>query len=145
MNPKDKNGNVLNVGDHVVYMKGTPDEDFGVITKFDDTFCNGTQRVYSFWSDPDCKLETHTDPDNIELVESPVTSDTFTSEDEAMLQKLLAKKEKASKLRDDTEKSLCELVDEMYEVSKGCTLHLFVIENIDGICATLQAYKQHCV
>ena len=30
MNPKDKNGNVLNVGDRVVYMKGTRDEDFGV-------------------------------------------------------------------------------------------------------------------
>lgn len=41
MNPKDKNGNVLNIGDRVVYMKGTPDEDYGVITKFGDPFNKG--------------------------------------------------------------------------------------------------------
>jgi len=138
MNPKDKNGNVLNIGDSVVYMKGTPDEDFGVIA----SMCDKRHELWVEWSDSSV---LYIKPGQVELIESSVTADTFTPEDEALLQKLLAKKEQANKLREDADNSLADLVNEMYEVSKECTLHLFVIENIDEICATLQAYKQHCM
>ncbi len=138
MNPKDKNGNVLNIGDRVVYMKGTFDEDFGVIT----SMCGISYELWVEWSDGS---ELHIDPDEVELVKPSITTKTFTPEDEAMLQKLIAKKEQANKLRDDAEKSLGDLVDGLYEVSQECRVHLFVIENIDVICATLQSYKQHCM
>lgn len=143
MNPKDKNGNVLNVGDRVVYMKGTPDEDFGVVKSFEQS--PYSDEVWVMWSGGS---ELYIAPEQAELVESSITSvttDTFTAEDEALLQKLLLKKEQASKLRNDSEKSLGDLVDQMYDASRSYTLRMFVTKNIDEIWATLQAYKQHCM
>lgn len=143
MNPKDKNGNVLNVGDRVVYMKGTPYEDFGVVKSFEQS--SYSDEVWVMWSGGS---ELYIAPEQVELVESSITSvttDTFTAEDEALLQKLLLKKEQASKLRNDSEKSLSDLVDQMYDASGSYTLRMFVTKNIDEIRATLQAYKQHCM
>lgn len=143
MNPKDKNGNVLNIGDRVVYMKGTLDEDSGVITEFHDAFGDGVQRVYSCWSDNN-GCATHCDPENVELIESSVTT-AFTPEDEAMLQKLLAKKQQALHVKAQAEEDFNDLVMEIRSQIPRHKVSDYLAENIDKICATLQAYKQHCV
>lgn len=141
-NPTDKNGNTLNIGDRIVYMKGTPKEDYGVITKFDVPSYGGTMRVYSHWSGDENHPESYCDAHDVELIESPVSSDNFTKEDEAMLQMLIAKKEKADKLRDAAEESFQRIIDELYETSTDFVLTDFVMNNIDEICNVLQNYKR---
>lgn len=143
MNPRDKNGNVLNIGDRVVYMKGTPDEDFGIITKFDNTYGDG-DRVYSHWSSTD-GCESQCGPENVELIEPSVTSNTFTPEDEALLQKLLAKKQQALHVKMQAEEDFDNLVMEIREYVKVNKTSEYLAENTDKICDTLQAYKQHCM
>lgn len=98
--------------------------------------------MYSRWSDNEYHLEKHCDANNVELIESTVTTDTFTKEDEAVLAALLAKKEKADKLRDAAEESFQRIINELYETSTDCVLADFVMNNIDEICNVLQNYKR---
>lgn len=132
-NPTDKNGNAINIGDRVVYMKGT----IGVVTSFATVY--GKICPYVKWSDGSV---LRCDPKDIKVEVSAVTTDTFTKEDKAMLQLLLAKKEKADKLRDAAEEAFQRVINELYETSTDCVLADFVMNNIDEICNVLQNYKR---
>lgn len=133
-NPTDKNGNIINIGDRVVYRKGTPDEDNGVVTNISD-ICD---ELWVEWSDGS---KLYIEPEEVEVV-SAIPTDTFTKQEEALLQVLLAKKEKADNLRYAAEEAFQRIINELYETSTDCVLADFVINNIDEICNVLQNYKR---
>jgi Na+/phosphate symporter len=137
-NMKDKFGNALKVGDRVVYCKGTEDRGFGTVI---ERFANYGE-VWVKWDSNNSNL--HCESETVELIkELTKTSSEFTPEDESLLQQLLAKKEKYSTDKEKAERKYLTIVNSMYTSARAGDLHLYIEENIDQICDTLQTYKKY--
>lgn len=131
---KDKNGNEIKVGD-VVRHTGVTGEVCEV---------GPCHYICSSWSDGYWPMTGGNVSCYVEIVKS-TEQETFTEQDEKLLQLLTNKKAQALKEKMTAEEDYDDLRKALYENADCINLKEYLAENIDKICDTLQNYKKHCI
>lgn len=132
---KDKNGKEIRIGDVVKHSGNTGivaevTSDYYICNNWADGYGNGGRMQISAY---------------VEIIKSTSEQETFTEEDEELLQKLTNKKAQTLKANMNAEKDFDDLRRVLYENADCINLKEYLTANIDKICDTLQNYKKHCI
>lgn len=131
---KDKNGKEIKIGDVVKHSGSTGTvvevtNDYYICNNWADGYGNGGRMQMSSY---------------VEIIKS-AEQETFTEQDEELLQKLTNKKSQALKSRINAIKAFDDLREALYTHADCIHLQEYITANIDKICDTLQNYKKHYV
>lgn len=132
----DKNGKEIKVGDVVQMDDGST----GTVSKVTADYY-----ICEYWSDGYGSGNHMQISSYVEIIKTVTEQETFTKEDEELLQKLTNKKAQALEAEMNAEEDFTDLRVELYNAGRLNNMKHYLTENIDKICDTLQTYKKHCV